>query len=120
MDKQALILSLVAGYETSKDVRIELMDEDMKLDPKGGWVKYNGAWCDAMSLIFTDAIIFGGGFGVKTWYGDTPQWILDDRARHIEFERTINALPRYSVATTCEHRMIRQATKRAEEILANQ
>ena len=119
MEREALITALVAGYMTSRDVHIPLLDEDMTPDRDGEFVKYWESWSWASSLKYMDAV-YGGSFGVKTWVGDTPKWVLDDIERHKKFCDEVDALPRYKTVTTFEQRIIRFATKKADEILAQQ
>lgn len=91
MNKDTLICSLLATYQAHKEL-VPLLDEDFDKDHKGVWVKYEGRWSSAHALMLSP------GF-------------TNENYNHIYF------LPRFSIITTWEQRALRNATRRAEQLL---
>lgn len=118
MNRESLITAIAAGLITSNDKEIPLMDEDFRRDDNGEWVRMDGAWRMAKYAKYMDMALripF-----CKTWYGDTPQWVLDEREKHREYCARIDALERYAMLTTHEHRILRHAEEMADRILNEQ
>lgn len=122
MNKDTLITSLVASLEAAKHKPDMLTDEDFVLDPAGEWIKHGNNWTTRTSSIYLGAMLYGG-FGVLMHNPLTGRpyqktdWDIEQEAKQKEFEAEINALPGHRIITTHEQRLVRYATKRANEII---
>lgn len=110
-----LVIALVAAYEANGQAG-KLEDDDFVPDETGDWVKYEKAWRVAAYAKHLDRSLLTPL--IKTWHGGTPQCILDDQRRHEEFCAEVDSLPRFRLASTKEHRLLRMARRRASEIIA--
>ncbi len=123
MDKQQLIISIIANLDCSKNRPSMLRDEDFAPDPDGDWVKGKYGYT-SIQTSFHMLMIPYTGLEMFSMY--TPEDArVKLRAQRQEERQKIEAafwdeidkLTKLKIVTTQEYRLVRYATERAEEII---
>jgi hypothetical protein len=116
IDRNALIVSLIAGIDSQPfgDRPNLLADEDFVLDLDGEWVKLEYGYANASS----QKILIGAWYGCVL-YGPRTSFHDEQDAKRRDAQADIDSKPHYRMITTYEQRLLRYATKRADEILSS-
>lgn len=111
MRREALVVALIAGYENNR-IAVKLEDEDFEPNSSGEWIKSEGGYGTRMG-----AKCFEWAFSGSISFRASPETRKLEQEAMLKRIKLIDDMPGYNLITTWDQRAVRQATRRAEEIL---
>lgn len=122
MDKQQLIISIIANLNSSSNRPSMLKDEDFVVDPNGEWIKQGEGYVSKTLWRSMRLMTFGTyQFSPYVPVDVRRELILERQAEYNrereKMEQELASLTRFTIVTTPEYRLVRYATERAEEII---